>query len=210
MRLTNRLFLLGCLAPLMLSAPAAQAQVSDREVLVCHEQKDDAARLACYDEIGARVTAVREAEKTGGKWRVTSRDSKFSDTPDVYVTLPADDTVNDLLAGEVRPVLWLACTDGKMTGYINFGFTIGGGKKQIEYRIDGSAPQTASLETSSDFQALGNFKNPDQLTETLKLWFGSREFVIRTVSISNEPMVATFDLTGIEEAVEPLRQSCGW
>jgi len=209
MRLLKGLLLLGGLLP-GVWASAVAAQVTEREVRDCVAIAAAEARLACYDAIGKRVAAMEQAAKQGGKWRVASKETKFSDKPDVYLSLPAEDTVVDLLAGEVRPVLWLSCAEGKMIGYINFGFTIGGGKKQLEYRIDGSQPRSASLATSSDFQGLGNWQDSAQLIATLKSWFGAREFLIRTVSISNDPMVATFDITGIETAVAPLRESCGW
>lgn len=44
----------------------------------------------------------------------------------------------------------------------------------------------------------------------IKDMMGKTEMVVRMTPYSESPFTATFQIAGLEKAIEPLRKECGW
>jgi type VI secretion system protein VasI len=194
------------LAALMFTAPAALAQ--EAGLLACSEVGPDSERLACYDSLAARLSSD-DSERESAKWRVRESTSPIDDGPVVHMMLEADTTVEDLVAGEVRPKLWVTCEEGQVAAYVDWGFTIGGGRKLLTVRLDREEAEDAVLEISNSFESIGSWKS-ENVVRYLERMLDHNQFTVRTTSMSNDPLVAEFDIRGFDEAVKPLRAACGW
>ncbi|WGF87271.1 type VI secretion system-associated protein TagO [Marinivivus vitaminiproducens] len=183
--------------------------VEDGEVVRCAGLDGDAAKLACLEDLAAtaRVAIAAENQPAESRWRVVSEASEISDRPNVYLTLRANDPVDDLLAGPVVPTLWLQCVEGKPAALVNFGFTLGGGTKEVTARLDHEDPVVLHAPVTSDFHAIGSFRQ-ETVSQQIARMLGHDQLVVRTTSINHSPVTATFPLTGMEGAIQPLREVC--
>lgn len=180
----------------------------EAEIAACATISDEGERLACFDTLAAKL-APGDPSEASGKWEVASQVSPIDDGTNVYLSLEAEDTVEDLLEGTVRPRLWLQCEEGATSAFVDWGFPIGGGQKQLTARLDREDAETAVLQISDDFRSIGGFRGPN-VVDYVQRMLAATLFTVRTTSISNDPLTVTFDLRGLDEAIQPLRQSCNW
>ncbi len=183
----------------------------ERQVWKCSLIRDRIARLDCFDDLAARVEGRNEqtvSHKTPG-WRTSTEVDPLDDSQNVYMVVKSTDPVETWLEGTVRPGLWLQCVRGKTSGFIYWGFIVGGGKKDVTYRIDSQEPKTATLLASDDFVSLSSWDST-RVINFIKSIFGKKRLLVQVTPGSEGPVTATFNIRGIETAIQPLRDSCGW
>ena len=64
------------------------------------------------------------------------------------------------------------------------------------------------MQRSSDSRSVGLTGN--SAISFIEALFGGQTLVIQANPLSGSQMVAEFPIDGIEEAVVPLREACGW
>jgi type VI secretion system protein VasI len=158
----------------------------------------------------ARQLAARLASPTR-KWRIERSRSSFDDSMTVDLSLNAETAVSGWL-GKVRtPVLGLRCYEHKTYAYIETGMTA-----NVEYglfhqatiriRLDHEPAKTTVTDESTDSQALF-FEQPIALIRSL---LGHQQLTLGFTPFNSPPVETTFDLRGVEAAIVPLREACGW
>lgn len=79
----------------------------------------------------------------------------------------------------------------------------------MTYRIDLQKASTKSFSISTDHKALGFFSG-GQSIPFIKSLFGTTKLLIRVTLYGKNPAEVTFDVSGLEQAIEPLRKACNW
>jgi hypothetical protein len=127
------------------------------------------------------------ATETPSGWQLEARASRLNpEWTDHLLWTGAVNETQGFGGVAVRPVLLLQCRQGDMAVVFDFGAFVGGGTVRIEYRI-GTGKVLAGDVTVA----------PDGLR-------------LRVVPPAGDPLIAAFDLSGLEAAVKPLREGCGW
>jgi hypothetical protein len=186
---------------------ATQVGAQEAEIRACAEVEADDERLGCYDALAAKVQPTESGGET--KWRVRESASPIDDSPLVHMLLEAENTVTDLVAGDVRPKLWITCEEGQTSAYVDWGFTIGGGEKLFTVRLDRDEAEDAILKISNDFESIGSWQS-DNVVRFLERMHDRNLLTVRTTSMSNDPLVAEFDIRGFDSVAAPLRAACNW
>ncbi|WP_299941177.1 type VI secretion system-associated protein TagO [uncultured Nitratireductor sp.] len=178
----------------------------------CIEISNDLDRLACYDKALGR-TPERKIEPTAkGKWRVQKETSKLTDQPTVVLNLRSEEEVDCGWNRGGKISLILRCMENKTVLYFNTGCHMAdsiGGYGRITYRLDSDKAKTAEGDASTDNRALGLWSGGRSIP-VIKSMFGKSEMVVRMTPFSESPFTATFDITGLEESIKPLREACHW
>jgi type VI secretion system protein VasI len=140
-----------------------------------------------------------------GRWRIapTERDP-ISDKPTANITLSSttgrsqfDDPIT----------LVIRCKDDEMDLYINWHQFVNNDSQEVELRLGNGTPVTRSWSNSTDYEATFYPSDP---TQQIKNMFGSTTLVARTTPYSSNTITATWDITGIENAIANVRDACGW
>lgn len=189
----------------------------------CRSISDKADRLSCYDKAASGIAQTLEedaAAKTSkaskaptrsvGAWRVESEINPLDDTKSVFAGLEASSGKGKW--GE--PVGLIArCVSNKTELYIGWNTYLGndGGIynnfKRVMVRIGDAPSKTMRWGLSTDSQA--TFA-PGWAGTLIKQMMGVQRLVARVIPYNENPIVAEFDLTGIEDAMKPIMQTCGW
>ncbi len=111
--------------------------------------------------------------------------------------------------GPGRPVLLLQCRQGEMAVVFDFGSFVGGGAVRIEYRVGSGAVLAGDVTVAPDHRRFGVWQR-DRAIGFIKALYGQPQLRLRVAPAAGEPLIAAFDLDGLEEAAAPLRESCGW
>lgn len=188
---------------------AAQAAAAE-DPAACVKIEDSVERLACFDR--AFQPAPPKALPTTSKWVVTEETSKIDDSKNVFLSLQASEPMRGRYGDSVTASLLIACREGTTSMWVDFaGFFMsdhqGGGR--VTYRIDGEKAQKIAMVVSSDNEALGLWQGADAIPWLRKV-FGHDRLLIRAMPYNESEVTMEFPISGLEEAIKPLRAACNW
>jgi type VI secretion system protein VasI len=80
---------------------------------------------------------------------------------------------------------------------------------KVIYRLDEKPAGEKNMRESTDHKALGLW-NGGASIPFIKQMFSHEKLLIRATPHSESPVTATFAISGLENAIKPLRENCGW
>ena len=222
--LASRVAAVICAAYLIVFSSTAQAA----DLSECALIENPRALLDCYERLTRQWLETRprtashiapfvlvEAEKKDG-WQLIASGFHNGRWDRLNLRLYASrfwvrSTDKDDLARlkDLRPSLWFRCINGKMSGYIDWGIYLEVEKAQIPYRYDDEPMQAAFAPVSADREKIETL-DETFLISRIKQMFGKRKLTASVVPLGEKPVAVTFDISEIEAAIQPLRDSCSW
>lgn len=158
---------------------------------------------------GSPTLAVANTEVPAGVggWQVSSETSAIDGQKTVGLYLEATKDVAGTSGIPVKPVLYIRCQKGTLDTYIDTHSFLGLDKTSfVRYRFDGGALSTETLSVSTDNTALFFGRPASFITEAQKHTSLAFEFT----PYQSGPQETTFDLTGLNTALEAMVGSCGF
>jgi len=175
----------------------------------CAAMPDAGERLLCYD--GIFREKVSPSTSTG-KWKLTTAKSQIDDTETNTLTLESEESIPGRFGGREHATLIIRCQENVTAAY----FIMGGhfladieGHDKVTYRVDDQRAVTEAFATSTDNMALGKWSGGSAIPFIKKLG-GGRQLVIRVTPYNESPKTATFNISGIDDALQPVRKGCNW
>lgn len=180
----------------------------------CRSIEADLDRLACYDRESGR-TPIATPVETDSQWRVRVEKSEMTDEENVYVSVDADEPVScQQFSDPEKPTLVLRCQENTTSliiatsgchlvssQYNDYG--------DVTYRIDDLSSRTRGFDESTSNRSLGLWSGGTSIP-FIKSMFGHKELLTRFTPFNSNPVTARFQIGGLEEAIAPLREACGW
>ncbi len=175
----------------------------------CASIRDDAARLECYDLV-FKKSYSRSTETA--KWDVVTEISKIDDTKNVHMVVDSREPFIGRFGQEMRGTLYIMCRENETNLSIWFGGYYmsdhrGGG--EITYRIDVLPAAKARFLESNNNEHLGLWSGATAVP-FIKKMFSHDNILIRATPFSDSSVTMEFPITGIEDAIAPLRDACHW
>jgi type VI secretion system protein VasI len=141
--------------------------------------------------------------------------SPLDDSPSVFLSVIATDPLpnpygfgDPTYAGVI-----IRCKENTTAFFITFGdslmFPEMIGRSDIDYRLDQDRPGRKELRPSSDMKALGLWRG-DTSIPFIKTLLEKDQLFIRAYPMGSSPVEATFPISGLGDAIVPLREACGW
>lgn len=223
-----RAFLTALLA---LAGTAGVAQTRPPEL--CAALQSDTARLACYDEnFRGSAPSVDETESPIGAdaeapsapvatpvepavrslWSVRRTRSEVDDSERVVLTLTSSDSIRGRFQQPGPATMVVRCEENTTSVYLLFNDLFMSdiqGYGQVTVRVDERRAREISMGVSTDNMALGLWRGRTAIPFIRDLFGGERMFV-RATPFNETRVEMTFPIAGLEEAVSPLREACGW
>ena len=169
-------------------------------------------RLHCYDRIVESLdldSPLRNTERQG-QWIVHTDTSPMDDSRTVQLRVDADDTIADRFgANRVRPVLHILCRENTTSLIVDWDIYIGIGQTRLRYRIDSETAQTATWSISTNHEAFGLWNGATSIG-LIRQMFGRQNLLVQTTPYGENSVMVNFNITGLEEAIAPLREACNW
>lgn len=139
-----------------------------------------------------------------GSWNVTSNFNKETNDIDVQLTLKASRNSY----GDNHGVYFIArCKDKKTDVYILWNELID--DSEVEYKLDDNEPLKGLWSKSTDREA--TFYYSYLLNEEfLQTLFGAKTLSATIVPYNEIPLSVSFNMSGLEVAIIPLRKACAW
>ncbi|MDO6966995.1 type VI secretion system-associated protein TagO [Rhizobium alvei] len=189
-------------------AGSAVAQPSD-----CAKVEHDLDRLSCYDKQSGRtptVEVVTPAQST--KWVVQNEVSKLTDKKLVFMSVESEDIVTCSFGRQSKVFLNLRCADNRTSVMVSSECQMVSnipGYGTVDYRIDQHPARSVEMDQSTDSRALGLWSGSSAIP-FIKQALGGKKFIVKFTPFGSSPVTAEFDITGIDDAIKPLREECKW
>jgi type VI secretion system protein VasI len=103
--------------------------------------------------------------------------------------------------------LVIRCRAGTTDIYIDWHQVVNTESQTVDWGLGYGSLSSASWRVSTDNEA--TFYPGDDVSQ-VKEFFGHTRLVVLTTPSGYLPITATFDITGIQNAVAGVRQTCGW
>ena len=155
---------------------------------------------------------VAKNEVSVGKWLVSEDRSSFDDSATVAVSLGSSEDVRGQFGAPGPAKIYLRCMENTTSVYLlvnDLFLSDIQGFGQVQYRIDEQPSAKVRMNSSTDNKALGLWDGGTAIPMIKKLLEG-KGIVFRVTPFNESPIEFSFDLSGIANAVAPLRKACSW
>jgi type VI secretion system protein VasI len=193
-----------------MAAIVGTANAAEREEIAkCAAHKASAERLVCFDSLAKSIgvdkpTTTVTAGK--GKWLVRSDKSPINDSTNVFLSLNAEQAVRSGYK-TVTPTLIIRCSEGKTNVYITWDLYLGLESTTMLTRLDKEAAVSKTWAISTDNKAV--FVSGSDVAFAKSL-MAHQSLLAQITPYGESPVMTTFDVGGLTEAVKPLREACKW
>ncbi|MCY4016883.1 MAG: type VI secretion system-associated protein TagO [Gammaproteobacteria bacterium] len=202
------------LALLVLLVPMASQGQSAED---CVQITNDAYRLACFDNLfgnGSGATSQQASGRTSqssGVWDVGVDVNPLDDTQRVVLFNSSAEGQNSL--GD--PILLaIRCISGRTDVLIDWGEYLGfDARPSVRYRVGREDAVSSMWNKSSDEEATffpGNSVSLIMRMVAVDETATDGAFVAQVTPTGESAITAVWNLYGLAEAVEPMREACGW
>ncbi len=156
---------------------------------------------------------MSETAAPKGDWQVRTEVSQLTDQTNVFLYVKSDETVNCGWNRSDKVTLWVRCVENKTAIIFQTGCHMTSSKYNnygdVTYRVDGQKARTVGFTESTNNRSLGLWRGGRSIPEIKRL-FGGKTLIARMTPYSENSFTATFNITGLEEAIGPLRKACHW
>ena len=173
------------------------------------------ASSSSHHEVGDIVTGALRADAPTlpSGWVVERTQSPINDAANVSVSIGSTQRVPGKLGGSIHLKLAMRCREGKPSLAVSFGdhFMVSskyGDWGKVTYRVDRTPAVEQEWVHSSDNVEL--MLEGASAVDLMRKLISARAFLVRAVPFGEAPLMATFDIRGLETASSPLRSACGW
>jgi type VI secretion system protein VasI len=192
----------------MLTSSVANAD-SKQDIAKCAANAADAARLVCYDAIAKKLAVDKPVSKvtTGsGRWSVRSSKSPIDDSVNVHLSVQSEESVSSGY-NTVRPSLFVRCSENKTNVFLTWDLYLGLDSTRMLTRFDNEQATTDSWSISTDNKAV--FARGSDINLAKKM-MNHEKLLTQVTPYGESPVMATFSIAGLTEAIKPLRKACKW
>ncbi|NEX83202.1 type VI secretion system-associated protein VasI [Aeromonas rivipollensis] len=199
---------MSVLGLLLLAAGSAAPQLDMHGWQQCRREPSPLVRLACYDALGnGAVSAAEGGAPKSAAWQAI-RDQEQGRTPDSPPFLRQSDEgrgSETLTRPALRgATLAIGCVDS--ITHIRLRLDAPWVGEQVQIALDGSPGNSAQGWFIRDKGMLLEYGRGLPAIEELKRWIGHRELQVKAANGA----LLRVDLSGLKEALFPLRQQCRW
>lgn len=172
-------------------------------------------RLACYDSIfrSGELTGETGEAPDQGLWSSGIEVSQIEGTEIPFAMLESEQLIPAMPSGRGPARITVLCLEGETVLQFSFaGSPMGtptSNSGTITLQYDRQPPRSQSLDLSPDRLSVGFFETSssrpviEQLLQTQRLFVRATPQAQRSVTVS-------FEMDGLDTALEPVREACGW
>jgi hypothetical protein len=174
----------------------------------CPDKDSAFDRLAGCDRVVEDFGLDKKSHKAAvspGKWAAFSTVSDFDDAVSYYVSLKSVSEVSIGVYRKVTPVLTVACSNGQLSGFINWSYYLGLGSVAARFRFDKNRAYMESWDTYGDHKAMFF---PDDARNLVKRLVAHNKLLVQVAPFSELPVMAEFNIAGLSSHLDEIKAHC--
>lgn len=153
----------------------------------------------------APADSAQTAEPAAPSWQLNTTTNPTDSSTTVVLYRSAMEVRAHSIAGV--PILYIRCKSGETALYIDWHNYIPGASHQVTTRMD-RGPTQARMWTLSRSNVATFY--PDVPVAFLRMLMQADLLYAEATPYNTTPVTAVFDLTGLADIIQPLRDACEW
>ena len=194
---------------LSLNTINASEELIIKDIEKCASISSITSRIICYDDLALSLNLVKSKDKTiksKGKWILNEEKSPIDDSVNVTLYVESNEPITDKYRKKQTPTLILRCSENTTNAFINWGMFLGSDYADVLVRLDKEKAKTSSWLISTNHESIFAKKNISFIKKLMK----HETLLTQITPYGENPVMTTFDIQGLKEAIKPLRKACGW
>lgn len=190
---------------------SAEAAAADAEAAAATALAEAAAAEAAALEEAPTAESVEPVVDTGN-WGISVDQSPLTDDKTVILRVTSENTIRGRYGSSGRGFLLIRCMENTTSAYIGFNDQFMSdiqGYGRVEYRIDDDTMRRINMSASTDNMVLGLW-NGGRSIPWVKQLIGHDQLIVRATPFNESASTMTFDISGLDQAITELRQTCSW
>lgn len=158
------------------------------------------------------LATIAQAQGVPGRWELTDYDpTHLTGKSQIALWLEADQRILnpqpvDKYSVRALPLLSIQCESGQPDFFINLNFEAKIGPVDVSYSLDGAPPAAATWRVRDSAVSIA----PDDKVDFVRALLGKRRLDLTLTFPGAEPTSTSFEIAGIDAALDKLRPSCSW
>ncbi len=167
----------------------------------------------CVRKVAESAAKANDAKngKNTGRWSIRTSTNAIDDSKIVLVSTNRSVVGSDNYGNSITASVLLRCMENTTSLILNtsefMSDTQGFGR--VDFRVDDKKAQRLNMIGSTDNRALGLW-NGRRSIPVIKSMFDGEKLTLRFTPYNENPITATFNIQGVENAVAELRETCNW
>jgi len=185
----------------------SNATINDKDLAKCTFIDGELKRLECYDNLAKKHNLFKEQAKPLnnkglGDWKVQEKTNPLDDSKTVTLMLfPHEGTYRK----RQKPVILARCSSGETDFYIAWNDYLGR-EAIVTTRVGNNKANTSEWSLSTDSKSSFHPKP----IKFLKSMLNEEKLVAQITPYNESPTTAIFNISGLNEAIKPLKETCKW
>ncbi len=189
-----------------------QANPLNAEHAVCVRMTNDSLRLYCFKhrhrvllDFQSQLKALGVVQGPG-KWEGLTKTSPIDDSLNVSILVKSEHNIESGY-NVVWPKLIIRCKENVTNVYVIWNLYLGLDSTKMLTRFDKEPARTSTWSMSTGNK--GVFVRGSNI-EFIKQMMRHNRLLVRITPYGENPVMATFDIRELAEAIKPLRKACHW
>ncbi|MEL0629960.1 type VI secretion system-associated protein TagO [Psychromonas aquatilis] len=186
--------------------------VLKKDIAICSTELNSIERLACFDLLSRKIGVASpkvSLHKSSGKWTKQEEVSPLDDSTNIYIGVSGNETILNRYNKRITPELIIRCKENTTALTVWWGVYLGLDSTYVTYRIDNLKARKTKWSLSTKNEHIGKWSGNTSIPFIKKL-FGKEKLLMQLTPYGENSVMTTFDISGIEEAIKPLRSKCNW
>ena len=192
--------------PLVVSLTVTHTAAQSPEA--CAAISDPNERLSCYDALYQKVETPQQV----GAWRVQRTKSQLDDSERVVLSLESETPVRGRFGSPGPANMHIRCEENTTSIFFQFNELFMASIQsygRVDYRIDSNPPAHINMRESTSNMALGLWRGNESIPFIRRL-LGAGSLYVRATPYNESRVETTFNVSGLDDAIKPLRAACNW
>lgn len=142
-------------------------------------------------------------------WNLNVGASQMDDSRTVVLHTPAQNRISGRYGSTVHPQLFLRCSENTTSLYVNWDMYISTQNQNLRYRIGEASPRNQTWGIATNHEATGLWSG-GQSIPVIQRMLGEDRMLIEVTPYGENSVTAEFNISGLNELIEPLRDACNW
>jgi type VI secretion system protein VasI len=170
------------------------------------------AAFETFDPLKNLDADLANAAKDVRNWHVSTEVSPIDITQNAFASVGANQVITASSESETWASLYLRCKEGVTSVFVVFSdqrLSDDEGHGTVDLRIDNGSPFERDMRVSDGGDALGLWSGSEPI-RFIRSLLDAETLVVRVDPMEGGPITAIFEISGIEAAVIPVSEACGW
>ncbi len=157
------------------------------------------------------VLALALAPTFAFAWEVIEGKSAFDDSPTVAAIKEAEATYTNRYGRSGRANLQIVCEENRTALALvlpELYTSDNGNLGRVTFRVDAASSFEEGAISANDHGSLALLGG--DAIRTIRKMLGGEKLLVRLLTVNESAKTIEFSVSGIDEAVSPVREACGW